>query len=305
MSPNYTYNQETDEHLLKFNYSWDPDIEPQPPTKQYPSRMGHYTVTMMRLGNRYFKTHWLSSNLANHFLGSVTCNTLESSTNRYSFRFRISNKDLLVPTTPPPPPPPPTPLEVSMVRLLEANHHKDLEFIFEGEQQTLSAHKAVLSQWPYFSAMFRSEFIEGGQSKKQVVVKDVKILTFKALLRFMYVHKLGAANVPATVYADQFQSPHDCSFEDLFFAADQYQIQDLSDQTRPVLISQLDAHSAIPFLFRSAYGHPHLRQETIQYIAQHCQSQVSSGELRQKYEGHHNFLDILSELAMELARLQH
>lgn len=51
----------------------------------------------------------------------------------------------------------------------------------------IGAHKFVLSQGPYFKAMFEGGFAESGPGVPRIVVKDAKMEPFICMLRSMYV----------------------------------------------------------------------------------------------------------------------
>lgn len=53
------------------------------------------------------------------------------------------------------------------------------------KKRTIGAHKAVLSQRPYFEALFEGGFAESGAGVKQIRLKDTKTLPFVILMHFM------------------------------------------------------------------------------------------------------------------------
>ncbi|KAG0337764.1 hypothetical protein BG000_004991 [Podila horticola] len=161
---------------------------------------------------------------------------------------------------------------------------------------TLKAHKLVLSQWPYFKAMFEGGFAESRPGEQQINIQDTKLRTFNLLLRFLYTGQLSEIQEPSILYSDELVDNEDASMEDLFLAADRYDCQELRDQTAEQLLSQLDAENAIPFLFRTAYKFPELRKGVIQFVAKSCGPAVSKRGILDTYKNHPDVFDILVDL---------
>ncbi|KAF9280946.1 hypothetical protein BGZ74_002485 [Mortierella antarctica] len=162
--------------------------------------------------------------------------------------------------------------------------------------QVLKAHKAILSQWPYFKAMFEGGFAESGPGERQIRIKDTKIKTFELLLRFMSTGRLSSDLMPEIVYSDALENEDDVSMEDLFLAADRYNVKELQDPLLHSLITNLDVTNVIPFLFRSAYMIPELREPVVKFVAKSCGSSIPKKNIRNTYRNHSDVFDILVDL---------
>lgn len=168
----------------------------------------------------------------------------------------------------------------------------------QGQQKemVLHAHKLVLSQWPYFKAMFEGGFAEGGPGEQRINIQDTKMKTFELLLRFMYTGQLPDHLDPTITYSDELEEIEDASMEDLFLAADRYDVQELRDLTLEPLLDSLDADNAIPFLFRTAYKFSELRKPVVQFVAKSCGSTIAKKNIRSTYRDHPDVLDIVMDL---------
>ncbi|KAF9379766.1 hypothetical protein CPB97_008766 [Podila verticillata] len=160
------------------------------------------------------------------------------------------------------------------------------------EASTLGAHRFVLSQWPYFKAMFESEFEEGCSGAKTIRVKGVRLRTFQIMIQFMYMGTLKSDI--ATLYEDN--AAGQASWEGLYIAADRYRIDDLRKLALTTIERKLDSIAAIDFLFRSAYLYPELRDPVIKYIAKEHHAEISKREVREAHKDHPEFSDLLGEL---------
>ncbi|KAF9416964.1 hypothetical protein BGZ94_010066 [Podila epigama] len=165
------------------------------------------------------------------------------------------------------------------------------------EEQVLTAHKMVLSYWPYFQAMFNSGFSEGAAGPIRVTIKDTSMATFKALLCFIYNGKVFEEDAPTSVYLDPAMSPLDRnSWEDLFMVASRYAVLELCELAQNKLIDCLDTTRALPFLFRTAYLFPELRIAVVNFISTSCGSETMSKATMDDYRDHPEHFDILREL---------
>lgn len=162
--------------------------------------------------------------------------------------------------------------------------------------RVLKAHKLVLLRWPYFRAMFESGFAEGGLGEKRIWIKDTKFKTFELLLRFMCTARLAQDFIPKTTYTDKLEDKEDASLEDLFLAADRYNVKELRDQILKPLLAGLDATNAIPFLFRVAYKFFDVRKPTIQFVAKTFGLATITKDLRNTYKDHPDAFDIVMDL---------
>ena len=116
--------------------------------------------------------------------------------------------------------------------LLEKETISDVHFIVQNLK--IAAHKAVLAaRSPVFAAMFQNEMQEN--SSNEVVVTDMEPDALKQMLQFIYT---GRCQIGAWT-------------EDLFFAADKYDIKDLKEICEDELRMKLCVNNAIRFLILS------------------------------------------------------
>ena len=116
--------------------------------------------------------------------------------------------------------------------LLKKETISDVHFIVQNLK--IPAHKAVLAaRSPVFAAMFQSEMQEN--SSNEVVVTDMEPDALKQMLQFIYT---GRCQIGAWT-------------EDLFFAADKYDIKDLKEICEDELRMKLCVDNAIRFLILS------------------------------------------------------
>lgn len=169
---------------------------------------------------------------------------------------------------------------------------------------TIGAHKLVLCQWPYFKAMFESDFAEGGTGNKTIRIKDASPKAFHMLLRFMYTGKLPDDAQPTTVYMGPLKKDTDASWESVYLLAHRYDIQELVDFTRENILSNLDPEESVPFLFRTAYLFVDLREPVIKYAAQSCRSTFGSKSARAKYLDHPEIAELFGELLEQMCAIE-
>ncbi|KAG0025140.1 hypothetical protein BGZ82_010197 [Podila clonocystis] len=162
--------------------------------------------------------------------------------------------------------------------------------------QVLKAHKSILSQWPYFKAMFEGGFAESGPGEQQIRIKDTKVKTFELLLRFMCTGRLSTDLLPRIVYSDTLENREDVSMEDLFLAADRYSVKELQEPMLKSLLANLDVANVVPFLFRSAYMIPELREPVVKFVAKSCGSAIPKNNIRCSFKDHPDVVDILVDL---------
>ncbi|KAF9430856.1 hypothetical protein BGZ94_003029 [Podila epigama] len=167
----------------------------------------------------------------------------------------------------------------------------------EDKEQTLYAHKVVLTQWEYFRKMLTSKFMEGGSEPTRITIKDPSFATFKVLLLYMYTN-----HIPSTgsgdlkhVY-DPCDNDSDVSWERVYFAADRYRLLRLREGAKKQLISSLDATNATAFLFRAAYLFPELRAAVIEYIVKNRDDTFTAKDTTDLYMDHPEFTNIQSEI---------
>lgn len=166
-----------------------------------------------------------------------------------------------------------------------------------GHATSLKAHKLIHTQWPYFKAMFESGFTEGGPGEKQIRIKDSKITNFGLLLRFMYTGVLPNRLKPAIVYMDELQDAREASIEDIFLAADRYNVHELRQDMLEMLLKELQVSSAVPSLFRTVYlFEGELREPVIQFVAKSCGAGMSKKKIYGEYKEHPEVLEIVMDL---------
>ncbi|KAF9387584.1 hypothetical protein CPB97_002365 [Podila verticillata] len=199
--------------------------------------------------------------------------------------------------------------EVMMTKLYYDTKYQDISFALseastddEAEPSQvieIGAHKHVLTQWPYFRAMFEGGFSESGVDVKQVKIKDINPTTFKRLLRHMYLGDLEKENQPTTVFTDELKDEEGVSWEEIFVAAHRYELEDLCQLAKTKTVTGLTPENAVPFLFRSAYLYDELRAPVVRYAATTCASTIASKDFRLKYQDHPEFGALLQELFIE------
>lgn len=99
--------------------------------------------------------------------------------------------------------------------------------------------------------MFEGGFTKSGPGEKQIQIKGTKIKTLELSLRFMSIGRLATYLIPKTMYTDKLDMEY-VSLEDLFLAADRYDMKELRNQMLGPLLAGLDSTNAVPLLFRVA-----------------------------------------------------
>jgi speckle-type POZ protein len=111
---------------------------------------------------------------------------------------------------------------------------KYADFVFKVENVKIPAHKAILAaRSPVFDAMFQHNMKE--KKMNETVITDVTPAAFKALLRFIYT---GHCQVGLLA-------------EQLFMAADKYDIEDLKQMCAKELRKKLTVDNAVRLLVLS------------------------------------------------------
>ncbi|KAI9236323.1 MAG: hypothetical protein BYD32DRAFT_437535 [Podila humilis] len=233
----------------------------------------------------------------------------------YYLDINISSQEVSVPTPPPlvsPPAPLPSPKDVYSEKLYTDSTYHDVFFVFDGSStssdtqqgvtttSTVGAHKLILAQWPYFSMMFESGFSEGGPGEKRIRVKDTKAPTFKLLLRYMYTEKLSEFSQPTVAYRDAITNMEEVSWEDLYLAADRYEVDALRQNALGHLLPGSKSEGVIPFLFRTAYLFEELRTPVIKHIAMICSSEIADKTTQQIYADHPQCRELFGEIIAQL-----
>ncbi|KAG0028182.1 hypothetical protein BGZ81_004963 [Podila clonocystis] len=268
----------------------------------------------------FSKVKFVPKNKIRQHVTSIPCNQLSPANEKFYLFFRFSSSDRQDD-------PQPTLADTILENLYCDTTYGDVSFMFDSATNPLSArkapkkkggkkptkaqqkkmvlhaHKLVLSQWPYFKAMFEGGFAEGEPGVQRINILDTKLRTFKLLLRFLYTGQLPVHLGPTIMYSDELEDIEDASMEDLFLAADRYDIQALQDLTLEPLLESLDADNAIPFLFRTAYKFPELRKPVMQFVAKSCGMASPRKNIRNKYRDHPDVFDILVDLFDEYEEL--
>ncbi|KAF9416963.1 hypothetical protein BGZ94_010065 [Podila epigama] len=162
-------------------------------------------------------------------------------------------------------------------------------------EQTLVAHKVILAQWPYFKAMFESDFAEGGSGHKKITVKDTPLAVFNVLLRYMYTETVPADDAVEHMYDNPLNFGN-ASWELIYLAADRYDIAGLREEAQKRLIANLDSEQAKEFLFRTAYLFQDLRKAVIEYIAKNCGQLFLSTVNQGMFKDHSEYATILGDI---------
>ncbi|KAG0025141.1 hypothetical protein BGZ82_010198 [Podila clonocystis] len=304
----------------------------------YEASLGKFTIGIKKAGDSYaftISTEWtdvaklsefqscgveMEDGTRLSFITSIPCNQLSPANEKLYLSFRFSCSDTQDD-------PQPTLADTILEKLYCDTAYGDVSFMFDsatnppsarkapkkkgrkkptkGQQKkmVLHAHKLALSQWPYFKAMFEGGFAESEPGMQQINILDTKLRTFKLLLRFLYTGQLPDHLRPTIMYSDELEDIEDVSMEDLFLAADRYDVQALQDLTLEPLLESLDADNAIPFLFRTAHKFPELRKPVMQFVAKSCGMANPKKNIRNKYRDHPDVFDILVDLLDEYEEL--
>ncbi|KAF8926628.1 hypothetical protein BGZ52_005374 [Haplosporangium bisporale] len=119
------------------------------------------------------------------------------------------------------------------------------------------AHKAVVSQWPYFKQTFSIELAKG-----------------------------ELESIPSEMLeSDDPTKAKQPTWEGLYLAAHQFRIDDLRKQALDMILGDLADSDVIPFLFRLAYLFEELRDPVIKHITRKCHNEIVK-EVRVNYTAH-------------------
>ncbi|KAF9315149.1 hypothetical protein BG003_003430 [Podila horticola] len=161
----------------------------------------------------------------------------------------------------------------------------------------LGAHKLVLSQWSHFKTKFESE----GAADNKIKVENVSPKTFRLLLRFMYTGQLRDDKKPKVTYSeDILQGIEVVTWEGLFKAANEYNLDELCKLARDNILSDLSPEKTIPFLFHTAYLYEMLYDPVIECIATRCGTHVISDGWLQEHLDHPRSAEISLDLYRKL-----
>lgn len=162
------------------------------------------------------------------------------------------------------------------------------------EPNRIRAHKLFLCQWLYFQSMLKVDTQRVVQ-EKQIQVQDTKETAFLFLLKFMYVKRLPQDIDTMPVCVDETKD-EEASLEDLFHVSHRYDVLPLYKQVTSLIIQKLDASNCIAFLFRSAYMFSELREPVIKIVAKICGDQFAKRSIRDQYNDHPDYADIMGDL---------
>ena len=167
--------------------------------------------------------------------------------------------------------------------LLDKETISDVHFIVQNLK--IAAHKAVLAaRSPVFAAMFQNEMQEN--SSNEVVVTDMEPDALKQMLQFIYT---GRCQIGAWT-------------EDLFFAADKYDIKDLKEICEDELRMKLCVDNAIRFLILSdLHRATKLKESSISFINQNAAEVMKKPALDDLMKTHPL---LIGELYRDMAGLQ-
>lgn len=99
--------------------------------------------------------------------------------------------------------------------------------------------------------------------------------------------------------ADGPHEDQDSSWEEVFLAANHYEVDELRQLSLTTILSKLTPEGTIPFLFRTAYLHKDLRP-VIKYVAIICGAEISEISVQQVYAYHDECVAIFGEIITEL-----
>ena len=118
------------------------------------------------------------------------------------------------------------------------------------KKQKIEAHRNILTaRSPVFAAMLKHDMNE--KRTNNVTISDIDAPVFTEMLRFMYTGDCDVGN----------------SAEDLYAAADKYDIQDLKEMCEENMRNNLDVDNAVRFLILSdAYQSKNLKERALAFI---------------------------------------
>ena len=107
------------------------------------------------------------------------------------------------------------------------------DIIFKVQSVSFRTHRMILAaSSPYFYAMFTSGLME--ETSDTITLHDIDVESFELLLQFMYTSKIDITESNA---------------QDLFVAADMFQLTIVSDACVEFLQHQIDPANAIEMLY--------------------------------------------------------
>ncbi|XP_055948190.1 speckle-type POZ protein B-like [Argiope bruennichi] len=140
-----------------------------------------------------------------------------------------------------------------MNQLLLEGHFSDVTLKVDGKN--FPAHKAILSaRSAVFKTMMKSQL---GANSKEINILDIKADAVKEMLQYIYSGEIGYIDVQMA--------------QELYYAADKYELCDLKKMCNKIMVCNLDISNAINILL---LGHKHsdddLKYTTIEFIAKNA-----------------------------------
>ncbi|KAM5148024.1 kelch-like protein 10 [Mantella aurantiaca] len=137
------------------------------------------------------------------------------------------------------------------------------DVVIKVEDATFTAHKIILcGSSPYFRALFTSSWNKTG--RKEYNIPGISPHMMRLLIEYAYTHS-------ATVTTD--------NVEELFMAADQFNVLGLINRCSEFLVGQLCPQNCIGFCrFSRHFCWPELRHKVHAYLLQHFQDVVRTSE---------------------------
>ncbi|CAL1279458.1 unnamed protein product [Larinioides sclopetarius] len=130
------------------------------------------------------------------------------------------------------------------------------DFTFKVDGRTFPVHKAILSaRSAVFNATLKSQLYA---NSKEINISDIKAETVKEMLHYIYSGDIGYIEIQTA--------------QELYYAADKYELQGLKNKCSKILMHNLDTNNAIDVLL---LGHVHsdseLEYTSIKFIAKNAQ----------------------------------
>lgn len=156
-------------------------------------------------------------------------------------------------------------------RFKEDEDSKDVTFII-GTQE-IRAHKQILAaRSEVFSRMFSVDMSESRTN--QVVITDIKVACFQALLNYIYTNACPEANAT----------------EELLYAAGKYELTDLKKRVAKHLAQRLNDKNALQLLVQfDRFDIQDCRKQAMDYAVKHKQT-VLTPQKRREFQNQHSKL---------------
>ncbi|KAF9303011.1 hypothetical protein BGZ74_004498 [Mortierella antarctica] len=242
-----------------------------------------WTLTTANLEYRFFGVYKIGARIPKE--------TLVVRDNLYKIQFLLSTSK----STPAPDINYPNAL---LERCLKDQEGHDVFFRFERDLvTTVSAHKWVLSQWPYLKTMFESGFEEGGSGIKTIHIKDIKPSNFKLVLQFIYI-----GTVEPTTADLHNGDTGTASWEGVYMAADRYMVDDLRTLALANIEARMKSVKEVDFLFHSAYLYKELRSVVIKHLAKKHYEEINLEQVCARCIDHPQLAELVGELYSETVK---